>query len=230
MCNLYRLDKGQDALRRFFKVDRDDSGNQPPLPETYPDQLAPIVRDAEGQRIMEMRRWGMPTPPKFLAAGSIDRGVTNIRNTSSAHWRAWLKPEHRCLVPVTAFSEPTDKPNPQTRKKDWYWFALDDTQPLFAFAGLWCDWHGIRGTKKEPIEGRHRLHAFLTTEPNGVVQPIHSKAMPAILTTPEEFDAWLSAPIEEALRLQRPLPDHTLKIVGMGREADNPQTSQLSLM
>jgi hypothetical protein len=23
MCNLYRLDKGQDALRRFFKVDRE---------------------------------------------------------------------------------------------------------------------------------------------------------------------------------------------------------------
>jgi putative SOS response-associated peptidase YedK len=63
-----------------------------------------------------------------------------------------------------------------------------------------------------------------------VVQPIHSNAMPAILTTPEEFDTWLSAPIEEALRLQRPLPDDALKIVGMGREADKPQASQLSLM
>jgi putative SOS response-associated peptidase YedK len=63
-----------------------------------------------------------------------------------------------------------------------------------------------------------------------VVQPIHSKAMPAILTMPEEFDAWLSAPIEEALRLQRPLSDAALKIVGMGREADKSQPSQLSLM
>jgi hypothetical protein len=26
--------------------------------------------------------------------------VTNIRNTSSPHWRGWLKPEHRCLVPA----------------------------------------------------------------------------------------------------------------------------------
>src|SRR5262245_57767662 len=76
MCNLYRLDKGRDALRRFFNVTRDDSDNQPPLPEIYPDQLAPIVRHAE-PRIMEMRRWGMATPPKFLPAGSIDRGVTN---------------------------------------------------------------------------------------------------------------------------------------------------------
>jgi putative SOS response-associated peptidase YedK len=80
------------------------------------------------------------------------------------------------------------------------------------------------------VEGQHRLYAFLTTEPNGVVQPIHSKAMPAILTMPEEFDTWLSAPIEEALRLQRPVPDQSLKVVGMGREADKPsQPSQLSL-
>jgi hypothetical protein len=51
--------------------------------------------------------------------------------------------------------------------------------------------------------------------------------MPAILTTPEEFDTCLSAPIEEALRLQAPLPDQALKIVGMGREADK---QKLSLM
>jgi putative SOS response-associated peptidase YedK len=117
-----------------------------------------------------------------------------------------------------------------TRKKDWYWFGLDDTQPLFAFAGLWCDWYGIRGTKKEPVDGQHRLYAFLTTEANGVVQPVHSKAMPAVLTTPEEFEAWLSVPIEEALRLQRPLPDEALQIVGMGREGDDLQPSQFSLM
>jgi putative SOS response-associated peptidase YedK len=36
--------------------------------------------------------------------------VTNIRNVDSAHWLAWLKPEFRCLVPVTSFSEPMDKP------------------------------------------------------------------------------------------------------------------------
>jgi hypothetical protein len=30
----------RDALRRFFKVDRDESGNQPPLPGIYPDKFA----------------------------------------------------------------------------------------------------------------------------------------------------------------------------------------------
>ena len=35
-------------------------------------------------------------------------------------------------------------------------------------------------------------------------RPIHAKAMPEMLTAPAEFDAWLSAEPEEALKLQRP--------------------------
>jgi hypothetical protein len=33
MCNLYSLNKGQDHLRRFFKVTQDVTGDMPPLPE-----------------------------------------------------------------------------------------------------------------------------------------------------------------------------------------------------
>jgi hypothetical protein len=36
MCNLYNLNKGQDALRRYFKVTQDDTGNMPPLPGSSP--------------------------------------------------------------------------------------------------------------------------------------------------------------------------------------------------
>ena len=34
-----------------------------------------------------------------------------------------------------------------------------------------------------------------------------------ILKTPEEVDVWLTAPPEETLKLQRPLPDGTFRIV-----------------
>jgi putative SOS response-associated peptidase YedK len=77
-----------------------------------------------------------------------------------------------------------------------------------------------RGTKKDPEEGEHRLYGFLTTEANADVRPIHSKAMPAILTTAEECDAWLSAPLAGALKLQRPLPDGALQIVAMVEKPD----------
>ena len=64
------------------------------------------------------------------------------------------------------------------------------------------------------------LYGFLTTAPNAVVAPVHSKAMPAILTTEEECDAWLSAEPAEALKLQRPLPDDQLTIVARGERED----------
>jgi putative SOS response-associated peptidase YedK len=44
--------------------------------------------------------------------------------------------------------------------------------------------------------------------------------MPVILTTEEEREAWMTAPAELALRLQRSLPDGALRIVARGEKED----------
>jgi putative SOS response-associated peptidase YedK len=98
--------------------------------------------------------------------------------------------------------------------------ALSEDRPLFAFAGLWTPWHGVRGPKSAPVEGNHELFGFLTTEANAIVAPIHPKAMPVILRSQEEADRWLEADTRDALALQRPLPDDALRIVAKGEKED----------
>ena len=207
MCNLYSMTRSQEAIRRLFAVSRDLTGNLPSLPGIFPDMLAPIVRRApDGERELLLMRWGFPPPPNLGKAL-----VTNVRNVASPYWRGWLKPEWRCLVPATSFCEWTD-----SRPKVTNWFALDETRPVFAFAGIWRLWRGER--KGET--GEHRLYSFLTTEANSVVAPVHAKAMPVLLTTPEEWRVWLEGPIDEATALQRPLPDDALQIVATGEKMD----------
>jgi len=215
LCNLYSLTKGQAAIVALVRAMRDRTGNLPAMPGIFADMLAPVVRTArDGVRELMLMRWGFPPPPNLGT-----RPVTNIRNVGSPYWQGWIAdPRFRCLVPATSFCEYTD-----TTPKIPHWFALEAGRPLFAFAGIWRPWTGVRGTKKAPVEGEHRLFGFLTCEANDVVRPVHAKAMPVILTLPEEFETWLRAPAEEALALQRPLPNEALNVVMTGAKEDDGQ-------
>jgi putative SOS response-associated peptidase YedK len=132
--------------------------------------LAAIVRvGVDGEREPVMARWGTPGPPQFGGAP-----IANIRNVKSPHLRRWLGRSSRCIVPEASFCEFADtKP-----RKTPIWFALREDRPLFAFAGVWTPWRGIRGPKSAPVEGEHELFAFLTTEANAVVAPVHPKPCP----------------------------------------------------
>ncbi len=219
MCNLYSLTKGQAAIRELARALVDRTGNLPPMPGVFPDHPAPIVRNGAEGRELALARWGMPSPVFVLKGRSVDPGVTNIRNVASPHWRRWLGPGARCVVPFTSFSEYETTAD---GRKSPVWFARDETRPIAFFAGLWTRWTSVRKVKEGEVTAD--LFGFLTTEPNAVVAPVHPKAMPVILTRPEEIEIWLGADWKEASALQRPLADDGLVVVARGAKEDGAET------
>lgn len=215
MCNLYSLTKGQAAILQMARAMVDRTGNLPPLPGIFPDYQAPIVRNGAEGRYLSYARWGMPSPAFAIKGRKTDPGVTNVRNVNSPHWRRWLGPDSRCLVPFTSFSEYETLPQGDKRP---VWFALGEERPLAFFAGIWTRWTSVRKIKEG--ETTNDLFAFLTADANAEVGAIHPKAMPVILTLPDEIETWLTAPAQDALQLQRPLDDGLLKIVARGEKQD----------
>ena len=169
MCNLYSTPR----TKKPAPVPRDEPLCRQPRADAgrFPDYPAPVIRNSGGELEMTMMRWGMPPPTRTGGPPG-----PNIRNTSSPHWRMWLKPENPCLVLANSFAEYAPEPSPETKKKHVVWFALSDDRPLFAFAGIRTTFNGDRGTKSKPVPGPHQVYGFLTTSPNAVVEPIHPKA------------------------------------------------------
>lgn len=235
MCNLYNITTNHEALRRIARFDSDLTNKLDPVEDIYPDRMAPIIRNNAGERELALVRWGLPSSSKALFDAASKRadklrakgkdfdfdtllrmepdgGTTNVRNTSSKHWARWLTPEHRCLVPLTRFAEPDPASKPEGGRTPNAWFAIDESEPLAFFAGIWVpQWQSVRKVKEGLTKADY--YGFLTCEPNPIVAPIHPKAMPVILTERDEIEAWMTLPWPDAKALQRPLSaDRLIKL------------------
>lgn len=193
MCNLYKLElAGQTKL--FGKSTDEIIGNLPPS-EVYPGGQGVVMTPAGDLKTMTWgfplkqvsNRTGKPIKPKAVNNARSDKLTTPFWKGSAAN------PAQRCLIPVNAFAEAIGQPG--TKKRAWLSIADQDT---FVCAGIWrnsVEWGDV--------------YSMVMTDARPDMLEIHDR-MPVILK-PENYDQWLSSPLEEAIGLCVPFA-HELSV------------------
>ncbi len=175
MCGRLSLYAGVDVIVEYLLTGRVDWR---PRWNIAPTQQVPVVIVEEGQRQLQLMRWGLVPPWKEdPRAGPL---LINARSESVASrpsFRAAFE-RRRCLVPATGFYEWKRL----GRQKIPFHFTLEGA-PLMTMAGLWEIWRDVDGSEL-------RSFTILTTEASELMEPIHHR-MPVLLT-PEQWEPWLA--------------------------------------
>jgi len=192
MCNLYRLRSSTAEVATYFRVAAPVASNAGD--EVYPGAPGLVIRESEGQRIMQSMTWGFPLRLKAMAPTAKPKPVNNIADLAKPMWKGLAaKPQWRCLIPLTAFAEAEGAKGAKTRT----WFSVVD-QPLFAWAGLWRD-----SAEWGPV------YSGVMTDCNEAIRPVHDR-MPVLLHA-DEWERWLHGSYDDALTFQaRCFPDHLI--------------------
>lgn len=201
-------------------------GRAEPLKSTKPDEgevrpgynIAPMQEAAcilsNGDDIKgALALWSL-VPPWFKAPLEEKKFTTFNAKAEEVLEKASYKnavKRHRCLVPANHFYEwRKDSPKEKTP------FAIGlKGEGLLAFGGVWTYWEGH--WKGEPFASY--TFTILTTKPNALMEKIH-KRMPVIIEK-EDYETWLTAPVEEALKLAAPFPSQLMTAWPVARAVGN---------
>lgn len=188
MCNLYRLEKNPDAIRRLFAVIQ--------IPLTFPEGVpniaptdvritdrAPVVRWNGSEAELVIRRWSWPSP--------TGKPVFNMRSDGREF------PKDRCLVLADGFYEYTNPEDPKQKKKAC-WLFRPAAGKEFAIAGL---------LRPSPQVGE--AFTLLTAPPGPEVEPYHNRQI--ALLRPDQWKAWLDGSAK-SLDLLHPTPAGSLDV------------------
>ncbi len=185
LCGRYGITDVQHIGERFQLYLDLDLSNVQPRYNAAPTQFLPVIHQPDGQRHAKTMKWGpVPTWAKDRTRPMINARSEGIQDKPT--FRTPFK-RQRCLVPATHLFEWKAIGN----SKKPYLIRPTDQSP-FAFAGLYDVHH-------DPAVGDLYSFAIVTTEPNGLIVPIHNR-MPVILR-PELEEVWLDQ-TTSALELQ----------------------------
>jgi putative SOS response-associated peptidase YedK len=188
MCNLYRLHKGPDAIRRIFE----DAGLPLSFPEGAPNlgpvdvhitDPAPIVRSGAGGPELVVRRWSWPS--------GHGKPLYNLKSDGRTFAAG------RAVAVADGFYEYTRPADPKAKRKDRWLFTPTEGE-LIGIAALW---------RAHPEVGE--AFTLLTAEPGEDVKPFHHRQI--VLLPPERWSAWLD-PAVPSRGLLTPTPPGFLKV------------------
>ena len=201
-----------------------------------PTQQLPVIVNAEPTRI-QLLTWGLvPAWARDQTGGTpLINARLETAATRPSFRDAWW--QRRCLVLADGFYEWQRT----ARGKVPMRIALKSHEP-FAFAGLWEEWHGFGDDtrsaqsaenrwRKSGASGEAALRTFtiLTTVPNDLMAPIHTR-MPVILR-PEQEAAWLDTEADRDWQhVLEPYPSELMTAYAVSSRVNSPRYDDPSLI
>lgn len=181
MCGRYVLSGTSSELSAYFGLQ--DCPDFLPRFNIAPQSDIPVIRQRpEIGLVGQLVRWGLV--PSWAKDPSIGAKLNNARAESVADKPSFRSSftRHRCIIPASGYFEwQAVTRNGKALKQPWY-IRPTQENAYFALAGLLAKWVAPDGSNLITT-------CVITTEPNGVMTPIHDR-MPVILSG-SDIETWL---------------------------------------
>lgn len=185
MCGRYATALNQAEWSGLFPVRPDSLDIPEPRYNLAPSQGAPVIRELDGERRLDLIRWGL-VPAWAKNPTDVRHNLFNARAETAAEkpsFRSAFK-SRRCLMPASGFFEWRTVDG----VKQPYYISRVDGAPM-VFAGLWERW-AKDGQELDSC-------TMLTTSANEFMRDLHHR-MPVILEA-DAREIWLEEGSEAVL-------------------------------
>jgi len=222
MCGRFVLDTPAVDVAEVFGAEvlegvADDPVLSQPRYNICPTQPVLTIRAGQGGRVAKPMRWGfLPHWYKTPTDGPLLINARSETISEKPTFRMACR-ERRCLIPANGFYEwRSSDPKPKT---PFYFHA--PSEPVFAFAGIWQEWHA---PGHDPVE----TCAMVTCDANDAMRPIHHR-LPVVIR-PESRGLWLGEEGKGAALLMKAVEDDFFALREVGRAVSNARSTGPALI
>ena len=200
MCGRFKRKSDKKKVVQTFEVTAGvEEADFAPGDDLRPQSMQPIIYlDDNGERHVEMMRWGFKLP---------DRLLFNARSEGIEHAKFWRDAflTGRALVAGDAIYE--WKTMPSGQKKPKYEITIPGQEP-FGMAAVW------KLRKNPKTELWERTFAIITGDPNESVAPIHPRMTTSV--EPRDYDEYLAPDARPPVHLLRIFPADKMRVELVG--------------